>query len=1091
MATSRRCLVLLTSCCVFGNPVIMQQTGNGWRPPMSSSGVAQAVEGSPIARTSKLRKHDREQLVKARIDGKAEVTLCIATLPGASESLVREATALGAKVLYRDETVNYLRLEVPIDRVESISRLREVQTVNLSGDSTIYPTGIQDRTEVPGTGATQENIPPPGRDTPAMNPYLPTRDIGAPQFMAKHPTFDGRGVTICVFEGYPADMLGPELQTATTLDGKPTRKMSSVIDATDPATDVPRSFTRVKMQDQVTSSGGHFTYKGVSYTSPADGTHRISIYYAWPFEEVPFPKKHFNRPGISADERSKYAVLWDNQSNTVWVDTNQNHDFTDDKPMTDYNVRPDIGLFGKDDPKTPERESVGFILLANPQRDFVNILPLFSGHPTQTTAVAAGIGFFGGKMNGAAPRAQLVSVLYGDGMAGQIEGMIQAIRDPTIDLITMQHVLHMRLNDGNSTASVIFDRLIEKYNKPIFISASNSGPGINTGAENAAGSNVISVGAYVHKDTWRSNYGLSVDKEDYVANFSSRGPRKDGGFKPDVVAPGIVITADNYSGLDPNTTPTGVRYKLSPGHTVAYGTSFSSPIAAGGAALLISAAKQAGVPYDAERLKWAIKVSAKRLPGWAAHEQGDGLMQVEAAWEALKRAPDTVRIRSVATVNAGLSDYLKEPNKGPGIYEREGWKAGQTAQRSITLIRETGPQRTINYKLRWVGDVDTFSSPETIGLPLDRPVSLPVRVSPRTAGVHSAILYLDSPEGSLAIFEVMNTVVAAEQFSQDNQFEIRHEGQAEYPGYSSYFLSVPPNTNGLYVEVKASSDTSRLKLRLLTPSSDEYRNPTPNSNAPRFQPNPSQFVANPEPGVWEAVVDNGNDGRWVEQPKEAQARAAFTFTSRLFGIEADSAIGIIRPESAANGLPLRFENRLATFVGGLTESALGSAFFAHPVLKDGGIPQIYEVDVPPGAETLRAYLNGDSDTKTDLDLYVYFCREQTPESTAIRRSESSCDLKGYSVNGGSREAVTLNKPAAGRWKIAIDPLAVSSGTTTIEYLDVFAHTAFGKLRATDSLKPRASGSTWTETANLEITAIPQRGRRLVWLLEVATEKGKL
>src|SRR6185503_4316312 len=122
------------------------------------------------------------------------------------------------------------------------------------------------------------------------------------------------------------------------------------------------------------------------------------------------------------------------------------------------------------------------------------------------------------------------------------------------------------------------------------------------------------------------------------------------------------------SGLLPGLTA-GRAFKLPPGYQETWGTSFSGPMAAGGTALLISAAKQAKVAYDAERLKWAIKAGARFLPDSGAHEQGAGMMNVGAAWEALKRAPAPVEIKSSAPVNTILSGYLKEPNRGPGIYE--------------------------------------------------------------------------------------------------------------------------------------------------------------------------------------------------------------------------------------------------------------------------------------------------------------------------------------------------------------------------------------------------------------------------------------
>ena len=61
--------------------------------------------------------------------------------------------------------------------------------------------------------------PPPGAGTPAVNPYLPTGDIGSAQFAQAHPTWDGRGTTIGILDpGVAIDH--PALATTTTGERK-------------------------------------------------------------------------------------------------------------------------------------------------------------------------------------------------------------------------------------------------------------------------------------------------------------------------------------------------------------------------------------------------------------------------------------------------------------------------------------------------------------------------------------------------------------------------------------------------------------------------------------------------------------------------------------------------------------------------------------------------------------------------------------------------------------------------------------------------------------------------------------------------------
>src|SRR6185369_12059926 len=126
-----------------------------------------------------------------------------------------------------------------------------------------------------------------------------------------------------------------------------------------------------------------------------------------------------------------------------------------------------------------------------------------------------------------------------------------------------------------------------------------------------------------------------------------------------------------------------------------------------------------------------------------------GLLQVEAAWQALKSAPEPIEIASRAPVKAVLSSYLREADEGTGIFEREGWTAGLSGQRTITFTRSSGSARPMKFQLRWSGNDGTFSGPSEIMLPLKRPVAAAISIAPKTNGVHCAVLNLVSAGGAL------------------------------------------------------------------------------------------------------------------------------------------------------------------------------------------------------------------------------------------------------------------------------------------------------------------------------------------------------
>jgi hypothetical protein len=98
-------------------------------------------------------------------------------------------------------------------------------------------------------------------------------------------------------------------------------------------------------------------------------------------------------------------------------------------------------------------------------------------------------------------------------------------------------------------------------------------------------SGVITVGAYVSKNSWINRLGKKVSAQAYtvgeIADFSSRGPTRDGRTKPDVSAPGLFITAARSSYVSQGENDPD-QY-----HRVLAGTSMASPHVAGVVALML------------------------------------------------------------------------------------------------------------------------------------------------------------------------------------------------------------------------------------------------------------------------------------------------------------------------------------------------------------------------------------------------------------------------------------------------------------------------------------------------------------------------
>ncbi|MBA2529659.1 MAG: S8 family serine peptidase [Euzebyales bacterium] len=1025
--------------------------------------AASAAPATVASSSDRLGKHDRELLAQARADGRPRVTLLIAAEPGANREVASGLAGVGGRIRSRDDDVSYIRATVPTGKAEAAARLAGIEAVDL--DEVIPLDDPRPEGSQPVKPQT-----PPGADTPNDNPYMPTGDTGASTFVKANPTWDGRGTTIGIVDT-GVDLDHPSLQTTSTGE----RKIVDWVTATHPFDD--NDPTWVSMDDQV--SGSTLSYGDVTYTAPADKTYRIGLFDERDRRLGGELGNDVNRDGNPKGSSGIFAVLWDTDSNDVYVDADQDADFADEKAMTDYRVRKDVGTFGKDDPATAVRESMPFVVQTDGRSKVVNIGIVSGAHGSHVAGITAADRMFGGEMSGAAPGAKLVSVRVCLFIAGctahaLIEGMTWVAQQGDVDVINMSIGGLPALNDGNNTRATIYNRLIEQYNVQMFISAGNSGPGLNTIGDPSAASKVMSVGSSITDETWRSNYGSDSAFADNLHYFTSRGPREDGGFKPQIVAPGSAVS----------TVPTWQRggpvpgtYELPPGYAMFNGTSMASPQAAGAAALLVSAAKQAGVQSQPAQLRQAINSSARYIDRLRAFDQGNGLMDVAGAWELLKTNVKTVDITSAVKVNTVLSGFLKTPGVGQGIYDREGVTAGDSFTRRYAFTRTSGGSRAVTYRLAWVGDDGTFSSPSSVSLPLNKAVTLDVTVNPATAGAHAAILNLDDPATAGTDYQTMNVVVAAERFTAGNGYAVTKTGTVGRNQSESFFFAVPAGTPAFKVDFSgpdATAGTGQARFLRFHPFGLGFDS---NSSLACYSPpvsgtcNPnSRTAANPQAGVWEVTVD-------ARRTSDVE-NAPFTLTASVLGAKVSPNPDVIESATAGTSVAREYTltNLFGTFTGRAVGTPLGSARRSRESIANLEQAQ-YLVNVAKDSTSLRATIGNPSDAKADLDLFVFNC-------TA---ADGSCKLAGQQADGDSEESVTIANPAAGTWKIIVDGYAVPAGTTEFDYLDVFANPAFGGVTVTDANASRPAGGSWTVPGAVTAQTAPADGRVLLGNVQVRTD----
>jgi subtilisin family serine protease len=1036
--------------------------------------VTGAVAGPRKSFGHGLGKGDHELIAQATAQGERTISLVLIADPSALDSTISSLKGLGAKILYRDAELGYIHATVPTDKAVDAAKATGVKIANVDRVVDISPPDPDTGVAPQRRGHAHQHERHGGRNTlpglDAINPYMPTGDIGAPQFVRSHRTFDGRGVKVGIVDT-GVDVDRPELQEARTLDGKKVPKITDWVTTTAPALgDAANGDPTWVPMAPVSPSGDRFTASGATFTLPRDrGRPQPHTWLFGVFSEGD-PRlggelgSDVNRDGDTTDS---FGVLEDAANDTVWVDTNQNFRFEDDDAMQNYEVDRDISHFGRDNRATKDVvEEVPFTVQVHhpdPSVDgdaeYVNIGIVSGGHGTHVAGTVAGEGFFNGAYDGVAPGAQLAVArvclfITGCATSAQIEAFLYLIRHDHVDEIQMSigglPPLNADLGDPN-TEEYVVDQLTQIYGVQFFFSQGNDGPGANTSGSPGTASLAVGSGAYQSQDTWTANYGNTPPKQDTLWTFSSRGPNEDGALKPNLVSPGSELStwpAWNMS-ENPFAGGTGARpYQLPPGYEMIQGTSMASPMTAGAGALLLSAARQSHVTVTPAQLRTALYSSTRFIPGYQAYEQGNGLTNVGAAWDVLRRgAVPEGTIVATAPVNTQLMQ-LVGLGSGVGLYEREGWAPGQSGNRTITFQGGSG-----SYSVTWKGDDHTFSSGGSVSFSGGN-ASLSVHIGPVTEGIHSAILQLDKPSTPGIDFETLATVVAAPSFDAAHQYQVTRNATVDRADKQAYFVTVPAGTSVLKLDKLVGN--GRTRLDVIDPWGDPYALPLPCGCAEDYSDSGSSSsvaIQNPMAGVWEVDVE-ASRAATVDQ-------STTTLTASVLGVDiTPSSWHVSGPATQA----FSFTNNLAPFTGGAVGTAFGSAQVLRPTIHQGDQQAIF-IDVPSGGTQLDVKIGNTSDPSSDLDLYVFDC------------TSGDCVLADQSAGPTANEEVRIDAPAAGQWAALVVGYAVPSGSTQYDYADTVSMPGLGSVTTDDSTSAtHATGSTWSANATAAPAGNPGAGR---------------
>ena len=266
----------------------------------------------------------------------------------------------------------------------------------------------------------------------------------------------------------------------------------------------------------------------------------------------------------------------------------------------------DTGVFPHDDLVRPSNRIVAF-------KDFINNRPRpydDDGHGTHVSGIIAGNGFSNPKYRGIAPEANIIGVKVldetGSGNTSDILAGLQWVIDNkeryNIKIVSMSLGSAADTSSRQDSLSIGVASAVQ-HGLTVVVSAGNSGPARQSITSPGIAPSAITVGAV------DDNRTTSLS-DDFIADFSSRGPTIDGLSKPDVVAPGVDIHSLSYRG----------------GYVSHSGTSMAAPFVSGAAALLFEKEPHLTPSQVKSRITGsALSIDRNR------NAQGAGLLNIKGA----------------------------------------------------------------------------------------------------------------------------------------------------------------------------------------------------------------------------------------------------------------------------------------------------------------------------------------------------------------------------------------------------------------------------------------------------------------------------
>ena len=541
--------------------------------------------------------------------------------------------------------------------------------------------------------------------TALRSALIPKREVGADVFLKQHPTWDGRGVVIAVWDT-GVDPAAAGLAVTTTGE----RKIVDLLDASgsgDVVTTTKRkldaggklvglSGRKLTLPEGVKNPTGEYrlglkpaselfytevlkrlndrraneraavlsrsqaeraaspeaaALKAIRAKAPGDRmrAERDVAARAAALDALEDPKATID-PGALYD-----CVVW--QDGTDWrvvIDTDEDGDLRDEKVLRPFGVAGDYGSFG-------DVTFATFGVQVYAGGDLLSVVTVGGAHGTHVASIAAGHSPKDPGRDGIAPGARILSIKIGDIRAGGSSYNTSELRalalsaQHKVDIVNASWGGRSHYQDGKNLNGRIYDALTERYDILAVVSAGNNGPALGTaGSAGAEASRLLGVGAYMSPEMGRVLYNTLKPSAEGAQLFTSRGPTKDGDFGVDIMAPGAAFAA--------------ISAEVIRGADMYNGTSMAAPSASGVAALVLSAAKAEKLDASPARLRAALMRGSQPLPAEELVTSGSGLINAAGGWAKLRALQGVAAFGGFYDLEVNQGTFT---SKGRGLLLRE------------------------------------------------------------------------------------------------------------------------------------------------------------------------------------------------------------------------------------------------------------------------------------------------------------------------------------------------------------------------------------------------------------------------------------